>query len=61
MELSVASPTFTKKNIGSMGQRYPYPTICDTNVEPIIHIYGARAIFLIFIDNQDTKYESQDI
>ena len=42
-----------------MGQRYPYSTRCDTNIEPIIHIYGTRAIFLIFIDNQDTKYESQ--
>ena len=26
----------------------------------IIHIYGSRSIFLIFNDNQDTKYESRD-
>ena len=26
----------------------------------IIHIYGARAIFLLFYDNQDTESESQE-
>ena len=25
----------------------------------MVHIYGARAIFLLFFDNQDTKSESQ--
>ena len=27
----------------------------------IIHIYGARAIFLLFFDNQDTRSESPDV
>ena len=27
----------------------------------IIHIYGARAIFLLFCDNQDTESESCEI
>ena len=41
-----------------MGKKYQYFTIWETNIEPIIHIYGSRAIFLIFIDNYDINYDS---
>ena len=34
-----------------MGQRYPYYTIWEKNTVVIIHIYGARAIFLLFCDH----------
>ena len=46
---------------GSMGQRYPYSTRWEQNMVASNHIYGARAIFLLFCDNQDTEYEPQEI
>ena len=33
---------------GYMGQLYPYFTKWDKNIVRIIHIYGARGIFLLF-------------
>ena len=48
MDIGVAAPIFTHKNIkGYMGQRYTYYTIWENNIVEIIHIYGARAIFLL--------------
>ena len=44
-----------------MGQQYQYQTLREKNIVTIIYIYGARAIFVLFNDNQDIKYESQDI
>ena len=44
-----------------MRQRYPYYTIWEKNIVSIIHYYGARAIFLLLNDNQDTESQSQDI
>ena len=44
-----------------MGQKYAYPTRWKTNIVAIIHMYGDRAIFMLFNDNQDIKYESPDI
>ena len=38
-----------------MSQLYPYYTRWEGNVVLIIHIYGARAIFLLFCDRQDTE------
>ena len=33
----------------------------EKNTNTIIHIFGARAIFLLFYDNQDTESESRGI
>ena len=50
----------TEKEIkGYMGQRYPYPKIWVKNIMVVIHIYGARVIFVLFYDHQDTESESQ--
>ena len=49
---------FTHKNTkGSMGQLYTYSTIWEKNVVLILHIHGARDVFLLFCDSQDTKSE----
>ena len=40
-----------------MGQRYPYSAIWTKNTVVTIHIYGGRAIFLLFFDHQDTESE----
>ena len=44
-----------------MIQRYLYSTRWEKNVVAIIHIYGARSIFLLFYDNQATESESCEI
>ena len=38
-----------------MGQQYPYSTRWKKNIVAILHIYGARAIFLVFFDHQETE------
>ena len=59
MEIGVAGPIFTQKNIGGfMGQRYPYPTRWEKIILVIIHIYGALAIFILLYDNKDNESES---
>ena len=40
---------------------YPYVTEWEKGSTEIIHIFGARAIFLLFYDNQDTENEYQEI
>ena len=44
-----------------MGGGYPYSTRCKRNFVLILHIYGARAIFLLFYYHLDTEYESCEI
>ena len=44
---------------GYMGQKYLYSTIREKNIVVLIHIYGARSIFLLFCDHQDTESESR--
>ena len=44
-----------------MGQQYPYPTRWVKNIVVLIHIYGARTIFLLFFYHQDTKSGSLEI
>ena len=44
-----------------MGQQYPYSTIWEKNIVVIIHIYGARAIYLLFCDYQEIAPESCEI
>ena len=46
-----------KNTKGPMGQQYPSSTIWEREVVVILNIYGARSIFLIFCDLQDTEYE----
>ena len=41
----------------SVGQQYPYSTRWEQNIVSILHIYGARAILLIFCDCQETGLE----
>ena len=43
-----------------MGQLYPHPTKWEEHILAILHIYGARAIFLLLYENQDTESESQE-
>ena len=42
-----------------MRQLYPYYIISVKNIVAILHIYGARAIFLLFCDQQDTESKSR--
>ena len=52
----------TEKNIkGYMGQRYPYSTKWMKNIMVIVQIYGARSVFLLFCDHQDTESESHEM
>ena len=44
-----------------MVQRYPYFKRLEQNIVVIIHIYGDRAIFVLFCDQQDTESESYEI
>ena len=47
----------TEKNIkGYMGEQYPYPTRWVKNIVVFINVYGARYIFLLFCDHQDTEF-----
>ena len=46
---------------GSMGQQYPHFTRWEKNIVEILHIYGARAVLLLFYNNQDTEYKSREI
>ena len=41
-----------------MGQQYPYSTRWVKIIVVVIHIYGGRAIFQLFCDNQDTESNS---
>ena len=62
MEIGVAGPIFTQKNIkGTMGKYYLYSTRWGQNVVITLHIYGARVIFLLFCDHTDTEPESREI
>ena len=56
IEISLAGPIFTHNGIkGSMGKLFSYSTRWEKNTVATIHIYGARAIFLLFCDHQDTE------
>ena len=56
MEIGIAGPIFTSKNIKClMGQQYPYSASLEENIVVFIHIYGIRAILLLFCDHQDTE------
>ena len=58
MEIGVSGSIFINKNIKIyVGQGYPYSMRWQQNIVAIIHIYGARDIFLLFYNNQDTEYE----
>ena len=41
----------------SMGKWYSYTVEWEKNTVVILHIYGARGIFLLFYDDQDTESE----
>ena len=62
IENGVAGEIFTSRNMkGSMGKPYLYSTRREQNIVVFLHIYGARVIFLLFWDNQDTGSESRKI
>ena len=46
---------------GYTEQRYIYSTRWQKNIVVILHIYGARAILLLFCDHKDTESESREI
>ena len=41
-----------------MIKRYPYSTRWEKAIVGVIHIYGYRAVLILFCDNQDTESES---
>ena len=41
----------------SMRQWYPYCTKREKNIAVILHIDGAKAIYLLFYDGRDTEYK----
>ena len=45
------------KTKGYMEQQYPYSIELVKNIVVILHIYGARAISLLFHDHQHTESE----
>ena len=58
MGIGVAIPIFTQKNVKvPIGKRYPYSTSGEKNIVVVLHIYGARSIFLLFFDHQETEYK----
>ena len=58
IEICVALTIFNQKYIkGSIGKRYPNPGKAEENIVVILHIYGARAIFLLYYYHQDTKFK----
>ena len=62
MEIAVAGPIFIQINIEvSIGQKYLYHTRWEQNIVEILYIYGARAIYLLFYDNQGTESEWREI
>ena len=55
MKIGLARPILTQKKTKQyMEQRYPHLTISENSFWQIIHIYGDRAIFLLFCDHHDT-------
>ena len=40
---------------GYTGQQYPHSKKLEKDTVAILHIYGARSIFLLFYDDQDTE------
>ena len=62
MEIGVAGPIFTHKNIkGTMGKEYLYYIRWGQNIVTTLHNYGARVILLLFCDHTDTESESREI
>ena len=62
IEMCAPGPIFTQKNIRvCMGQQHPYHNRWEKNVASTNHIYGARAILLLFGDHQDTESQSCEI
>ena len=58
MEIGVSESILTHNIIkGCMGKLLSYSTIWEENIVEVLHIYGARAIFLHFCDQQDTELE----
>ena len=56
--IGVAAPKCTnQKQQVSMIQQYQYSTRWVDNIVVILHIYGARAIYLLFRVHQDTSLE----
>ena len=43
----------------SMIQRYPYSTRWEENIFEALHIYGARAVLMVFCDHQDNESKSR--
>ena len=44
--------------ISCMGKPYSNSTIWEKTIIIVLHIYGDRSLFLIFLDQQDTESES---
>ena len=58
MEIDEAGPIFAQKPIKDyMGERYLYPIVWEQNIVAIVHIYGARAVLLLFLDYRYTESE----
>ena len=58
MEIGVAGPICTYKYQRPHGTTISILQNMGENIVAILHIYGDRAIVILFYDHQDTKYES---
>ena len=61
MDILIAVQILNQEKIkASMRKIYLYSTIWEGNTEVILHIYGARAVFLLFCVHQYTHSEQQE-
>ena len=58
VEIGVTGPIFTHKYQRLYGTTVSILYKMGENIVAILHIYGARSIFLLYCDHQDTESES---
>ena len=56
-----AGTILTQIKKGAIGQLYSYYTRWVSTIVVILHIYGPRAIFILFCNYQDTEFESGEM
>ena len=62
MGIGVAEPIFTwKKVLKAVWENFIHTLQHRENIVVIIHIYGAKTIFPLFCDHQDTESKSFEI
>ena len=62
MKIGVYRTIFIKKTTKvSIRQWYIHSTKCEKILQQLSHFFGARAMFLLFCDHQDTEYAKRKI